>query len=537
MRPTTSRLTDIIFEPGGLNLGQPPMDLPLGQSPFLENVLVREGGFEPRPMLSSNSSNPQPMPVAVLGGTQVQDVTGGIYHLASGTTDFAWYSANSWSRLSYVTAGGISDPPALSETQYWDYTQIYDPVSDQNVAIAAPGSHQSLYVWEAGTTVFSTLTQAPRAKYVTAYDNYVLALNVRDPASSNSTYVQRVQWSDRGDPANWTTGLSGFEDLLDMRGQGTRIINDEYRVLVFSDSEIWQGIRGTPPFQFSFAPVDRAVGAPYSWTVANTPVGVIFLGRDLNLYLLPKGGGPAQAFAVDEIGPLLQSEVDYPERAWAVYDVATDTYQLTYVPRGSDYPGRALWFRVIDQSWTKQTYDHTAGPRYLSRGWTGVRTSATTGLTWSDISGNYTWQTLPFTWAQMLPTQSAVNPTVFVGSSDGTIYYMDSDATTDDGTPVETKWRSGSVGGQQPGQNKRVSQVRLDYKADAASQVTVGVSGDGGATVGTSQSVTLMAGTQVQQKQIDVDLDSLYPQVVISSENLRGKVRRITVSFRPTGRP
>ena len=273
----------LIVEPTlGLDVSQPGVDAPLGSTPDSDNVIFREGGLELRPMLAVRGTNQQPMVARVLGGTEVIDVTGTRYPLISGTTRLAWYSVGSWSQLSYVSAGGMNDPPAGGATDYWDLAQIYFNLRDENLAVGGNASYQTLYCWQPNTTVFSSLTGAPRAKYVAAFDNYLLAANIRE---GSDNFVQRVQWSDRGSASSWTGGLSGFEDLLSSKGQITRMLAQESRIVVGLDSEIWQGFPVDFPFVFRFAPLDTSVGMPYPWTAANTPRGIIFLGRDYQTYL------------------------------------------------------------------------------------------------------------------------------------------------------------------------------------------------------------------------------------------------------------
>src|SRR3990167_5271756 len=198
LRIANRSLTSIlIIEPTlGIDASQPSVDVPLGSTPSCDNYIMREGALEPRPMLSLRQTNPQPMgAIPILGGAEIISVTGDRYPLVSGTTRWAWYSNTSWSVLSYVAAYGVDDPPAGTDTNYWDFTQIYQVDRDENIAVGASGSYQSLYCWQSNTTVFSTLTGAPRATTVAAFDNFLLAANIR---SVNSDYVQRIQWSDRG---------------------------------------------------------------------------------------------------------------------------------------------------------------------------------------------------------------------------------------------------------------------------------------------------------------------------------------------------
>src|SRR6185503_8838057 len=167
-----SLVSVLVVEPtGGVDVSQPSVDAPLGSTPSSENFIMREGALECRPALQLRNNNPQPLSVPVTGGWEFTDVLGNRFPVVSGTSTLAWFSNGSWSQLSYVSANGINSPPAGSTTSYWDAAQIYDANRDQNIAIFANGSYQSLYCWEMGTGVFSTLTGAPPAKRVATFDN------------------------------------------------------------------------------------------------------------------------------------------------------------------------------------------------------------------------------------------------------------------------------------------------------------------------------------------------------------------------------
>ncbi|MEG7697722.1 hypothetical protein U2181_15260, partial [Listeria monocytogenes] len=91
---------------------------------------------------------------------------------------------------------------------------------------------------------------------------------------------------------SWAPGsasLAGFEDLLDAKGAGTRLIVSDNLVYIFFEDEIWQGTRATGTSSFAFSALDRSIGSPYPCTIVQTPLGIFFLGRDLNVYILPKG--------------------------------------------------------------------------------------------------------------------------------------------------------------------------------------------------------------------------------------------------------
>ena len=529
-----SQGTVLIVEPSaGFNVSQPETDLPLGQTPESVNYLMRDGAIEPRSRLSTVNITPRPMATTVTGGMEAVSSLGTVYPIISGTTTMAWYSQGSWSRLSYVG----SFVPNGTATDYFDFTQIYHPRTDEMLAVAACQSYQTLLCWSVGTTpVFSTLSQAPRARFITSFDNFLLGFNIRDVGSAQSRYVQRVQWSDRGNPENWTTVISGFEDLLAAKGEGTRIMDMDNRVILFFEGEIWVGYRTSGAASFAFEPLDRTMGTRFSWTVAKTPLGLIFLGNDYMVYLLPKEGGSAQPIG-KATQRRIRDTIDVPEYSHAVYDEQSNLYRLFYPVRGgTGLPTAELVFNLTEGTYAPQTYANATGTRSLTRGFPAYLQNATAGITWDDIAtAGWTWDNIPYTWDQMQSTSTRVNKTVFLGSSDGTMYHLSSAYSTDDGTPVEARWRSGALGGDSPEHLKHVNQVKVDGISNPGSTVTIRVSRDQGTTFDSGQSVAMPVSSNQTQVTAWVNTVARYPTVELTTEDIGSRFYRLWVPMRPGG--
>ena len=533
-----SESTALIVEPTlGYISAQPPTDLPLGASPRSENFLARDGGLEPRATLSQHTATSNPLAGQVLGGVEIQNSVGSRFNVLSSISRWAWYSAGSYSPLSFVSSGGVSIAPSATTGDRVEFCQIYEATNDEMLAVGSyTSSYQTMFCWKAGTTTFSTLTQSPRARWVAPFDNFLIAANIRDVGSAQSKYVQRVQWSDRGNPFNWTTGLSGFQDLLDAKGQVQRVIAQEARIVLFFDQEIWVGVRGNFPSTFQFAPLDRAIGTPYGKTVADTPKGLVFMAKNFEMFLLPKEGGPAVSIG-GNIHKHLRENIDYPEYAWAVFDNLTETYQLYYATRaGTSLPQRSVWLNVANGSWHPQRFDQTAGARNLSAGWTGLLATGAAGLTWSNLSTlGYTWSSLPYTWGQMGPVSAAGQQVTYAGSSDGTVWYFNSTGTNDDGTPVTSRWRSSALGGEMPEAVKVVNAFRVDYSSAASSSISVAFSRDQGATFDTPFVVAL---AQAEDQMTGVGYPytaGRYPMFEVTT-NDRPRLTRFWLATRVGGR-
>lgn len=530
----------------------PPTNLPVGASPSCQNFIVRDGAIEQRPMLSNTSGTAAAMgTIPVTGGAEIVSVNGTFYPLVSGTTRLMFFNGTDWSVLSYVSANGVNNPPAGSNTSYWDMCQIYDANTNEMLAIMANGSYQTLYTWKSNATVFSSVTGAPLAMTVTAMDNYVLAGNQKD--NSGNFLVQRVSWSDRGSYSSWTGGLSGFADLLDMRGQVQRLMNQDNRVIVLGDQEVWQGVEtGVPLVPFDFQPFDRSVGCPYPWTAAQTPLGIMFLSRDFLVYLLPKIGGPPQPIST-EVQRYLRLNLDQGNAAksWGVYNKTTASYELFFPALGGSglpsnaiqvhieeeapaYAGRAaIGYNIAQAAWTPHIYDGGApsAPVYeLTRGFETNYSSG--GTTWNGMTG--TWDQANVSWNQEAGGTGI--RAVFMGTSKGTVYQESSTATSDAGTPVLSFWVSQALGAIQPERLKTINQIRMDYQADSASSASIALSPSVGDSFDPPVGLALQATSYESQIRIDVYGAARYPQLKISSTGYRFRVQRFKLRYRLGGR-
>lgn len=540
VRPRSTESTAIYAPTDGLDVAHPPIHIAIGSTPASDNFIIRDGALEPRPTLSkftASSSQPQGN-VPVMGMVELQDTRNNRYPVWSGQTRHSAFGLSSnagvWSNLSYTAANGVNDPPSVSPSGgAWDYTQIYSAEQDENLLYMANSSYQTLYVYRPDTTVFSTQTGAPQARFLASLDNYVVAFNVREQGND---LVQRVQWTDRGSASSWTGGLSGFQDLLDMRGAGTRVVTQDNALVLFSDEEIWRGTPTGGVFVWSFAPYDQNRGAPYSWTVAKTPLGLMFLGKDYQVYLLPKGGGLAQP-----IGQPLQREIrttiDYPERAWATFDNTYGQYQLYYpVTGGTGFPQRAAYLDVLNGNWMPQSFDSAGGGIALTRGMEAVLSSS--GTTWGGLQqSGITWgglQAAGITWADLMGRQMGKG--TLVGSSKGTIYYFNPSGTSDAGTAVPCKYRTPGLLADDPSEQKTVREFRLAYQSDSRSSLSVSYSQTVGASSVASAGLSLVTASVASQAIDYPYFGTRYPTVEVSSEGARYRLFQFFLTYTRGGR-
>jgi hypothetical protein len=236
-----------------------------GSAQSMTNYLPLNGKLTPRSRLSSintitipNGAGGQGMAELNFG---VADGLGAIW--LSGSTLHAIVASNgSISRASFVSSFGLGHADLAQHTR-WQYTPAFSGTiaSDGGYMLVAAGGGGGSYdtllclyqtTGSSGAPMYSYLTGAPRALSVGGIDNYIIAFNID---GGGAFFGNRVQWCVRGEPSNWTGEGAGFEDLLDMRGSGTaaRPMSDG-RLVLFTDREIWYGLRATYPAQFQVTP-------------------------------------------------------------------------------------------------------------------------------------------------------------------------------------------------------------------------------------------------------------------------------------------
>jgi hypothetical protein len=181
-------------------------------------------------------------------------------------------------------------------------------------------------------------SQISSPKYVAAVNERLALFNGTVDGDSRPN---RVAWSIKGDPFDFTSVGAGFQDLVEMRGDGTGIVASGDQLVLFSDNEVWLGRPTDNIFGFDFFPVPsggKQNGCPYPRTIAVTDAGPMWLGQDLNVYLL---NGNRVISVGDKIHRELEDrraliDKDKTANVWATYDPAQGHYRITYTLTGNE---------------------------------------------------------------------------------------------------------------------------------------------------------------------------------------------------------
>lgn len=537
-RPTSDQ-THVGFKPLGWS-DQPDVDAPVGSMQSGQNMWLEQGRMRPRSRLSTigDTNIATPIFAPVQGSFLHDDIDGVQYAMAVSSVTVSFLElTGSWVSLNY--ASGASDYPLTSagDLNYVNGDSVYLPRRDLNITVFT-NAQEPLFAWGGPSdgTAYSTLTQAPIAADVVTFDNSPIAWNTFE-FSQSKRFVTRVQWPQVQDPENWLGIGSGFEDLVDMRGAGTRIFKLGDEMILATTQEIARGRRVGGAFRFAFTPLTQEMGMPFPRATIQTKLGIFWLNDDYMVYLLQPGGkiSPVGQFLLQDLRDTL---VDFG-RAFFSQDEARQQVTLHYTTALNEWPQRAFTLHAAEQQWAPQRYAHNLT--------SAVRLDITnSAITWGDDDGSgwvgggsATVASQTSTWLQLEGRDGSVDPLLF--SSGGTAYTFssvasrDGDGTANDASVVEAQYVSTGLFTGDPIHHKWVDRVRIDARADSASSLSVGVSGNlGGAYVeGAEQAFSV--NSQTSQLYVPLTQGGEYFSLRLSSEETGWEVSRVFVRGRILG--
>lgn len=486
-----SQRVEIFTPTRGLHRGDAPQDLEPGFTPDASNFIVEGGFLMPRSGLSHWRGDASALTAPALGAFRVSDLTGSAFLATASTGTIAVFDpvSDAWRTLSADTAASL---PSGTTRQYWDGAYLYDAAADSNL-MALTNAHDLPKVFEVQGSVatYSNLTDfasiASKAVSVCAFDNRLVWFNT---STASLTQPTRVLWSVRGLPRNYQLiDGAGFEDLLDMRGVGTRVLPSREGILLFTDEEIWRGRKRGDAYVFDFYAIERNLGCPYPKTIVQTPVGTIFMAGDLELYVVRGDAvqplGPKRPEEASRIQGFLEEQVYDPERTWATFNPGQMRYEIYYTGAESSdgYPTRALYYHITEESFFPQQFAHelSAGVAFADPGHPSQ---------WDESVEN--WDAIATAWDEQV--SAGVGYEVHTFSSAGTAYRFESTQTSDDGSAITAYWMSHAMNRQDQLRMETLNSLWLEHKQANASALSVSFAGDFGFTNEDTYNVALPAG-------------------------------------------
>lgn len=257
--------TQVISPILGLDVSRPGEYLDVRSTSNCQNIEIKRGVIQQR---QGGEALGASLAQRVMGMAELE-VGVNTFLVRIGTTkaEVLDKSAGTWSSIANAPLTAVGSEvvsfafPLISGDKYMVYTNSVDNIRKT-----------------AGTTDADLGGTPPKCRYVLDFGGYLLLAYVID---SGDTFGYRVQWSDTGDPEEWSTGNAGsvnlLEDSLDITG--IHVFGDF--VAVHKESAIYLGQLVSTSDVFLFSRKETGAGTIAHGSIQNLPTGEqIFLARD-----------------------------------------------------------------------------------------------------------------------------------------------------------------------------------------------------------------------------------------------------------------
>lgn len=551
------------FIPQGNEFLQPPGSFSSGQ-----NVWVRNGSLEPRWRLSAQSITSLSGAMGATGDMTNPTVNGVFYSgvipfvfsndssAGAGAVNSTFWVASSkatlgpnnsafaasyfsstlaalaWEPMSYSSrpsyASGVAGSVAGSGTTFENLrgAVVYSAPLNRNLLVMSLGSNRPLLatsgeVRDVGTggfqinaITYSILSGAiPTAVDITNFGNRPVAWHCGGVPT-------RCQWTIEGDPTDWTGLGSGFQDITDMNGVGTRIFSQSDQMVLATTEEIWRGRAVGLPYVFAFSPIERKLGMPYPRATLQTPAGIFWLDRNFMVYQMV--GEQIQPLGT-VVQDYLRAHLRAPELAFLVYNSLLNQLRLFYSMSATSYPTHAIVFSLDNQTVAHEVYQHA-----FHIGTSNVL-AETGGQTFSvPVAGP----------GPNFAPDGVEHPlglySVLVTSA-GTCGALTESAGSDLGQNVAEELTFGPTC-VAPLRKETLVEARYDLAARSASSLTASWSSDFGKTVGQSQALSVASESHSSQIITNPKYTAQNLSLKLQSTNGGWQLRRITTITQDDGR-
>jgi heme-degrading monooxygenase HmoA len=240
-----------------------------------------------------------------------------------------------------------------------------------------------------------------------------------------SNFNQRVRWSDKADYTNWTTGDSGFIDLLDSSDDVRQARKLGPHLVVYRSGSIVRGaITNNALSRFQWDTMVTAQGIISSGGFADIGDRHLVVGQ--NKIYIYKGGFDFQEIGenVEDLLFGVQAEMadDKVNRLFCVYVKDKNDVLIFYQTGAGTFPDKCLrWHGDLGGVWsTREFFDTVQG--------FGEAVDST-AFSWNDIPGNWDDQTLLWNSAAVV----TVSKTLLLCATDGQVEEYDFITADDDG--------------------------------------------------------------------------------------------------------
>jgi len=491
-----------IFSPTlGLREDMPSILLPQAMTPDCQNIHIRYGEVRRAKMRSSLLAR-TPSPYNPILHYHWLEKSDGSAYLFAFTKDeiYKWNTATgAWDAHSDYGGGGTGQ---LSDTTEWSTVTFNDQViATNNVDMVLIGDNATAFdkLDDASGLQVGASTYVTKAKWVDAFENYVLVGNVTE---GGSACRQRVRWSDLGDETNWQ---SGDADYLDVPGPdiltGTGHFRDQ--LMLFKTDSVYRMWLTAGDLIFNNAAVSTEIGCEAPQSIIN--------GKDGDLYF----------FATDKsFRGMRAGEISRPIDP-----------TVKGIPNDYMYKIRGLWVQEYDELWwaIPDGAAATANNKIVCMGngiWT-VRDVAVEAFGTYKHQQNYTWDDLPYNswdewdWDSWDSVEGAAGFPTDIGSDSSGYTYALHQAATDNGAAYTgyLVLTTDLANRQALNRYKRLLNMRLYFKSEVSGTISVSLKRDHEADWQTVGTVSLIDTAEIIAKELPCDYRARHFLLKLSASN------------------
>ncbi len=346
----------------GIHREVPPASIPDKGFYDAWNVVLTEGRIQPRPgfRLSTRYTNTDTDPLSLF---EILRDRGGVEYPIKGNSDFtagtlgvSYWDGAAWSSLVVGLGTSRDTPPVLL------------PFKDEGLLLPGDGE---LHKWTpSGPSLVTVDSLQPntelrppdKARFIATTASRVFLANGIEPGGSER-YPYRVWWSTTLNSNIWSNGTGdigrGSASYQDLQHDTYPITGLHFHsgqfVMAFKTWSIYIGQWRGSPVWYDFVPITTRVGCIAGKTIRQYQDTVLFLGSDLNVYMLG-ARGKLQPVGLP-VQDYLQGIVDFSKanRAVGLVDHDESLYWLV-VPttaHGSEQARHLLCLDLSTGAWTE----------------------------------------------------------------------------------------------------------------------------------------------------------------------------------------
>lgn len=322
---------------------------------------------------------------------------------------------SNWIDIQYAALTGTTD----------DLVDIAIPLLTGKQILVITNGVNVLHKWTGSGNTAALGGSPPKAKFIQEYQTYLVLANITGGIDIDS----RVQWSDTADPETWTGGNSGSRDLIEDGGEITGMNLFGSYLCIHKETSIYLGYLVDTTAIFKFERKSTGSGTCANNTIVNLPTGQqIFLSTEGIRIFNGIVANIIDAPINDEIRDTINAA--YKHKAWAVLVKELDEVWLG-IPIGSQTSGETIYkYNYVKKVVYKDTRVNSCAA------W---RSELPNSITWDDAVGSWDEQQAN-RWDDT--SLSAHSNLIYIGTRIGGTTYVNSLASSDNGTAIVAQWET-----------------------------------------------------------------------------------------------